>query len=157
MSTKLSPNLDLSTMIKSDKAILLGIDNTPKSEEIIDNLRLLAENVYEKLFLKFGHNIIVNSGYRCPELNKAVRNSSSKSQHMVGQAMDIEIPGISNYDLAKWVSENLDFDQLILENYVLGNPDSGWVHISYKGSDNRKQIKTKKKDVDKLLDGLPAH
>ena len=64
-------------------------------------------------------------------LNKEI-GGSSKSQHCTGVAVDIEIPGVSNYDLALWVEENLDFDQLILECYRSGEPSSGWVHISLK-------------------------
>ena len=80
-----------------------------------------------------------NSAYRSPKLNNAV-GSSHKSQHLKGQAVDIEIPSIDNYQLAQWIRNNLDFDQLILEFYN-GEPSSGWVHVSF-AEENRKQLLT---------------
>ena len=71
---------------------------------------------------------VINSGYRGPKLNEAV-GGSSKSQHCKGEAVDIECPGTSNYAVASWIEQNLDFDQLILEFYIPGIPDSGWVHV----------------------------
>jgi hypothetical protein len=72
--------------------------------------------------------VVISSGYRCPELNAAL-GSSHKSQHQFGMAADFEIPGRDNYDVACWVRDNLEFDQLILEFYD-GTPASGWVHVS---------------------------
>ena len=74
-------------------------------------------------------------------MNEAV-GGSSKSQHCKGQAADIEVPGVPNAELAEWIKENCDFDQLILEFYTPGIPDSGWVHVSYVGEENRKSILT---------------
>ena len=58
-------------------------------------------------------------------------------------ASDIEIFGIPNIQVAYWIQNNCDFDQLILEFYSPDDPAAGWVHISYneKGS-NRKQVLT---------------
>jgi hypothetical protein len=56
----------------------------------------------------------------------------------MGQAADIEVSGVANGDLATWVADNLDFDQVILECYRKGQPNSGWVHVSYKVYGNRK-------------------
>ena len=78
----------------------------------------------------FGKVVGINSGYRSPALNKAVGGSAT-SQHCNGQAADFESTKISNPDLAKWISENLIFDQLILEFYDGVDPNSGWVHCSY--------------------------
>ena len=67
--------------------------------------------------------------------------SSMKSQHAKGQAADFEIFGIANAELAKWITENIDFDQLILEYHNPEEPNSGWIHCSYKNpEDNRKQV-----------------
>jgi zinc D-Ala-D-Ala carboxypeptidase len=75
-------------------------------------------------------------------LNEAV-GGSTRSQHCKGQAADIEVPGVANGDVAEWIVENCDFDQLILEFYTPGIPDSGWVHVSYVSEeDNRKSILT---------------
>ena len=70
----------------------------------------------------------MSSGYRCPELSIAI-GSSENSQHCKGQAADFEVAGVDNYELALWIKDNLDFDQLILECYTGGN--SGWIHCSY--------------------------
>ena len=70
-------------------------------------------------------------------------DSSSKSQHTKGEAADIEIPGVSNKELAEYIRDNLGFDQLILEFYNGVDPQSGWVHVSYvDDNSNRKQTLT---------------
>ena len=137
---QLSKNFYLSEMTKSSTAYRLGIDNKPWETEIA-NLKRLCEKVLQPIRDHFKQPVIINSAYRCLKLNKAV-GSSSSSQHVKGQAADIEIPGISTYELAVWISENLDFDQLILEMYDPHDSDvnSGWVHVSYVSKEtNRKQ------------------
>jgi len=88
----------------------------------------------------------LNSGYRCYQLNEAL-NGSKTSQHIAGQAADFEVPGIANYDLALWISINLVYDQLILENYTQGISNSGWVHCSIVSGQNRMQCLTINKGV----------
>ena len=114
---------------KSQTAERKGIDNTPQGEHL-EAAKALFENVVQKVRDHFGVTTI-NSGYRCPELNEAVGGSAT-SQHCHGEAADIEVPGVANSDLAEWIVENTDFDQVILEFYTPGIPDSGWVHVSYK-------------------------
>ena len=63
----------------------------------------------------------------------------------------IEVPGVSNYEVAKWITDNCDFDQVILEFYTPGIPDSGWVHVSYKKEGNRKSILTAMKEDGKTV------
>ena len=140
---KLSQNFTIQEYIKSQTALRQGIDNTP-TEEHMGNATALFRNVVQKVRDQFGVTVI-NSGYRGEALNKAV-GGSSKSQHCKGEAVDIECPGTSNYDVAKWIEDNLDFDQLILEFITLGIPDSGWVHVSYKSEGNRKQSLTAMKE-----------
>lgn len=113
------------------------------------NATALFRNVVQKVRDQFGVTVI-NSGYRGEALNKAVGGSST-SQHCKGEAVDIECPGTSNYDVAKWIEDNLDFDQLILEFITLGIPDSGWVHVSYKSEGNRKQSLTAMKEDGKTV------
>lgn len=93
---------------------------------------------------------VINSGYRGPDLNYAV-GGSSRSQHCRGQAVDIECPGTPTYDVAKWIEDNLDFDQLILEFYTPGIPDSGWVHVSYNEEESRKSVLTAMKENGKTV------
>jgi len=137
----LSENFSLKEFTKSTTARRNGIDNTPQDAHL-DNAIALFENVVQKVRNHFGRTII-NSGYRSIELNKKV-GGSNKSQHCKGQAADIECPGYSNYDVAKWIEDNLDFDQVILEFHIPGISDSGWVHVSYvKGRfSNRKKSLT---------------
>ena len=145
---KLSQNFTIQEYIKSQTALRQGIDNTP-TEEHMGNATALFRNVVQKVRDQFGVTVI-NSGYRGEALNKAV-GGSSKSQHCKGEAVDIECPGTPNYDVAKWIEDNLDFDQLILEFYTPGIPDSGWVHVSYKSEGNRKSVLTAMKENGKTV------
>jgi len=145
---KLSENFSLAEFTKSQTAIRMGIDNTP-GEEHLENAKALFENVVQPVREQFGPTTI-NSGYRGPALNEAV-GGSSKSQHCRGQAVDIEVPGVPNAEVAEWIEENLDFDQLILEFYTPGIPDSGWVHVSYNGDANRKSVLTAMKENGKTV------
>jgi hypothetical protein len=145
---KLSQNFTIQEYIKSQTALRQGIDNTP-TEEHMGNATALFRNVVQKVRDQFGVTVI-NSGYRGEALNKAVGGSST-SQHCKGEAVDIECPGTPNYDVAKWIEDNLDFDQLILEFYTPGVPDSGWVHVSYKSEGNRKQSLTAMKEDGKTV------
>jgi hypothetical protein len=136
---KLSTNFTLSEMCKSQTAERLGIDNTPTSEHIV-NMKLVCENILEPVRENYARPIAPSSGYRSVNLCEAI-GSNSKSQHALGQAVDFEVMGVDNYELAMWISENLSFDQLILECYKGGN--TGWVHCSYRSKDeNRHQCLT---------------
>ena len=145
---RLSKNFTIQEYIKSQTALRQGIDNTP-TEEHMGNATALFRNVVQKVRDQFGVTVI-NSGYRGEALNKAVGGSST-SQHCKGEAVDIECPGTPNYDVAKWIEDNLDFDQLILEFYTPGVPDSGWVHVSYKSEGNRKSVLTAMKEDGKTV------
>ena len=136
---KLSKHFSLEELCKSQTATRLGIDNLAKDENVITNLKIICENILEPIRENYGIPFSPNSAYRSPKLNNAV-GSSHKSQHVKGQAVDIEIPSIDNYELAQWIRNNLDFDQLILEFYN-GEPSSGWVHVSF-AEENRKQLLT---------------
>jgi len=139
---QLSENFSLNEFTKSDTAVRKGIDNTPNDVHL-ENMKALCENVLQKVRSHFGKSVRITSGYRSPELCEAI-GSSSRSQHAKGQAADFEITGIDNKDLAIWIRDNVDFDQLILEFYTEGDPNSGWVHCSY-SDDNRKQVLSAKK------------
>ena len=135
---KLTENFSLNELTKSQTAERKGIDNTPSAEHQ-ENLKSLCEMILQPIRDHFGQVVSVSSGYRSPELCVAI-GSSTQSQHAKGQASDFEIFGVSNKELADWIDENLDYDQLILE-YWKGEdePNSGWVHCSYTNGDNRKQ------------------
>jgi len=125
---RLSKNFALSELTKSATAERLNVDNTPNLYHLV-NLTHLAIHILQPVRDKFGV-ITINSGYRSPTLNAKVGGSKT-SQHCNGQAADFESTKISNPNLAKWISENLIFDQLILEFYDGVDPNSGWVHCSY--------------------------
>jgi len=146
---RLSENFTMAEFTKSQTAERRGIDNTPEGEHL-DAAKSLFENVVQKVRDHFGPTVI-NSGYRSPALNEAV-GGSSRSQHCKGEAADIEVPGTPNAELAEWIVDNLDFDQVILEFYTPGIPDSGWVHVSYKADgENRKSILTAMKEDGKTV------
>jgi hypothetical protein len=143
-------------MVKSETALRHDMDNTPGEAEI-ENLKRLAEKVLQPVRDHYGKGVKVNSGYRSPDVNAKVGGSRT-SDHCKGQAADIEIPGVANAELAKWISENLDFTQVILEFYTQGIPDSGWVHVSYDPQNLKKQSLTavKKDGKTVYLPGLVA-
>ena len=152
----LTKNFTLSEMIKSETALRHGMANDPSPTEI-ENLRVLCEEVLQKVRDYYGMGVKVNSGFRHPLVNAKVGGSTT-SDHCKGFAADIEIPGIPNAELAEWIAEHLEFRQLILEFYTPGIPDSGWVHVSYNPADNKKQILTATKQDGKTvyLPGLVA-
>jgi hypothetical protein len=135
---KLSNNFSLKELTASQTAERKGINNNP-NEDQIDKLKLLCENVLQKVRDHYSKVVTVSSGYRSPELCVAI-GSSQNSQHAKGEAADFEIFGLSNAELCKWIADNLEFDQMILEYHKLDEPNSGWIHCSYKSEDNRKQI-----------------
>ena len=140
---KLSKNFTVAEYIKSQTATRHEIDNS-LSEEHLENAKKLFANVVQPIREKFGVTLIT-SGYRSPDLNAKI-GGSSKSQHCKGQAVDLECLKESNADVAMWIENNLDFDQLILEFYTPGEPSSGWIHVSYnEDGKNRKSVLTASK------------
>ena len=130
---RLSKNLTLREAVKSNTATRLGIDNRP-DEWDIENLKAIAENIFQPIRDHFGVPIGVSSGYRGKDLNKAI-GGSKYSQHMTGEALDIDadIHGkVTNADIFKFVKNNLHWDQMIWE--FGDDEEPNWVHISYKPS-----------------------
>ena len=130
-----------------------GIENKAGSGEI-KNLTDVCYNILEPVRAKFEKAIIITSGYRSPELCEAI-GSKSTSQHTKGEAVDFEIAGVSNLQVALWINNNCDFDQLILEYWKEedNDPNSGWVHCSFAEGSNRKQVLTL--DGKTYTNGLP--
>ena len=138
MKKKISKYISFAEATKSETAKRLDIKNTP-TDEHLENMMLVAEKVFEPLREYAGHPIGVNSFYRSPELNKAIRGSN-RSSHMIGAAIDLNSLGDkSNKELFDFIMENLTFDQLIWEFGSDKNP--AWIHISYIGEeDNRNEV-----------------
>jgi zinc D-Ala-D-Ala carboxypeptidase len=127
-------------------ATRLGVDNTPDNEQL-SNMELVAEKVFEPLRKWVGGPIKINSFFRGLPLNTAI-GGSKKSQHMKGQAMDIDdnYGHATNAEMYHWIKENLDFDQMIWEFGDDDNPD--WVHVSYVSEEENRNrcLKAYRKD-----------
>lgn len=143
MATRISKNFTLDELLASATAKQMHIINAPGVDEVC-NLCALVHNVLQPLRDAMGEQIKIGSGYRCPQLNKAVGGVPT-SQHMKGEAADLCIDG----DLKKgrkwmtWIMEHCDFDQLIFEHNAKG---TYWVHVSYRADGkNRRQV------IDNLL------
>ena len=125
----ISKHITLAEATKSNTAIRLGISNQP-TEEHLANMKYLAESIFEPLREHFGKPIAVSSFYRSDALNRSV-NGSMTSQHLTGEAMDIDAQifgGVTNAEVFDWIRANCKFDQLIWEAGTVYEPD--WVHVS---------------------------
>ena len=120
---QLSKNFSLSEMTKSDTAARKGIENTP-TDQHKESMKLLCDKILQPVRDHFAKSVRVTSGYRSEELCEAI-GSSKTSQHAKGEAADFEITGTDNKELTEWIIDNLDFDQIILEFYTDGDPNSG--------------------------------
>jgi hypothetical protein len=141
---QLSTNLSLAEVTRSETAKRRGISNMPTPEHI-ENFKKLAINIFQPIREHFGKPIIISSGYRSAELNKAIGGSLS-SQHCSGEAIDIDMDGtdITNAQIFNYIKDNLTFDQMIWEFGTDTNPD--WVHVSFASNrSQRKQILVAKK------------
>jgi len=133
----LSRNFTLSELTKSDTAIRKGINNNPNAEQI-EKLKSLCENILQPVRDHFGR-VKVTSGFRSVDLCLAI-GSSVNSQHAKAEAADFEVVGVDNAELADWIKRELPYDQLILEFYTPGEPNSGWIHCSITEGMPRKQF-----------------
>lgn len=146
---QLTSNFSLKELTVSETALRKGLDNTPDAQAIF-NLKTLAETILQPVREHYGKSVRVNSGYRSPEVNASVGGSKT-SDHCKGQAADIEIDGVANGDLAKYIVDNFKFTQVILEFYTLGQPNSGWVHVSYDADNLKCQVLTATKQNGKTV------
>ena len=132
----ISKHRSLKEGIFSQTATRRDLDNTP-NEEQLENMKLIGEKVFEPLREWVGGPIKINSFFRGLPLNTAIGGAKS-SQHMKGQAMDIDdtFGHATNADMYNWIKENLDFDQMIWEFGDDDNPN--WVHVSYVSEDENR-------------------
>ena len=124
----LTRNFSLLELTKSDTAIRKGIDNNPNADQV-EKLKALCENILQPVRDHFGR-VTVTSCFRSPELCVKI-GSSLNSQHTKAEAADFEVVGVDNAELFDWIKYNLEPDQLILEFYTPGEPNSGWIHCSW--------------------------
>lgn len=127
---RLSNHFTLQEFIISPKAIELGIKNYPNALQIAA-LQSLCDNILEPIRSNFDLGVRILSGFRCPELNKAVGGAGT-SQHTLGEAADITIVGIKNVKLWQFIVDQLNYDQVIAEQLKEDNGNAGWVHVSHK-------------------------
>jgi zinc D-Ala-D-Ala carboxypeptidase len=160
MTIILSDHFKEHELVFSETAMRNKIDNTPKDPVVITAAQQLALNVLEPIRKQFG-GFSPTSWYRSEALEKIICandfkvwcnarklpiNSESWAKyfalksHPKGEAADVKIPGVSNEVLFDWIVKNLKFDQVIREYATAGQPFSGWVHVSYRGSQNRQQV-----------------
>ena len=100
--------------------------NGRTEHEIACNLKALAEQVLDPIKKKYP-NMMITSGFR----NYVPEGGSLTSQHMKGQAADLQFNGISKsqyFEIAQWIRDTLPFDQLLLEYQPTGGP---WIHVSH--------------------------
>lgn len=138
---KLSAHLDLVELTRSESAKRNNIINQP-TEQHLENMKILAKNIFEPIREYFKVPIYISSGYRSNALNKFVKGSRT-SQHCTGEAIDIDMDGsssgITNKMIFEFIKDNLNFDQLIFEYGTEKDPN--WVHVSYETTGTqRKQI-----------------
>ena len=137
----MTPNFTLAELTVSETAERHGIDNTPTPEHL-ENLQRLAEFLETVKAALGGKPVMINSAYRGPAVNEKVGGSKS-SQHMVGCAADIRIPGMNPDQVCRAIiAADLPFDQLIREFYDPAKAAGGWTHVSVTntaGSTPRKQ------------------
>jgi zinc D-Ala-D-Ala carboxypeptidase len=121
----------------SNTAKKLDIDNTP-TEDALANMKILADELFEPLRKKIDEPILVTSFYRSQELNNAIGGAATVSQHITGNAIDLDAIGISNCELFYIIKNEFDYDKLIWELGDDNNP--AWIHVSYVKGNNRKLV-----------------
>ena len=148
-------------LTRSDVALRNHLENIP-TEAHLKNLTTLCTHVLEPVRAHWGP-VRVNSGYRSLAVNMLINPMTSTltklSRHCTGQAVDFEVDGLSNVTLAEWCRDHLpEFHQVILEFYTPGEPNSGWVHVSFVEDLQKKECLTAvhKNGTTAYLQGLIA-
>lgn len=126
-------NFSISELCKSDKAKQHGIKNTPSISQV-DNMLNLIFYCLQPIRDKFGA-IKITSGYRCEELNKLVKGSST-SNHLQGNAADIIPLNATFRQVYDFIVNNLDYDECFIEKNSAGIK---WLHVAFVKGKNRKK------------------
>jgi len=133
---KLSKNLSLNEVTRSDTATRLGISNEP-TQQHLQNLKKIAKEIFQPVRDHFNEPIYISSGYRSKALNK-VLGGSKTSQHCKGQALDLDQDyrntNVTNKQVFDFIRENLEFTQLINEN------NYSWVHVGYDSNNLKNEV-----------------
>ena len=145
MKIEVSKHISWDEATKSQTAIRHGINNDPMSIEVVFNMQSVANHVFERVRTHFGNRpIAITSFFRCTELNHMI-GGSTRSQHIKGEAIDIDADVFGFHDLTnrlifEYIRDELTFDQLIMEYPTkYGNP--AWIHVSFRREGvNRMQV-----------------
>jgi zinc D-Ala-D-Ala carboxypeptidase len=143
----ISKYLNYEEATKSQTATRLGIKNEPNPQQL-EAMKYVAVNVFDKVREFVGGPLHASSFFRSDKLNAAIGGSSKTSQHMKGEAIDIDCDTFghgTNQEVFNYIRVNLDYDQVIGE-YPDAKGKWSWVHVSLKKSGNRKQVLVKLKD-----------
>lgn len=144
---KLSNNFSLCEFEDSQTAVRLGIDNKIPAN-LIPNVQKVA-NTLQKIRNDLGLPISISSGYRCPELNKAI-GGATKSDHMTASAVDFNVKGMTPFEVCKYLEPKLDqlgIGQLIHEF-------GSWVHLSIVPNKQRTLTAFRKNGTTKYASGI---
>lgn len=148
MSAYISKFVSYEEATKSPTALRLGIKNTPNAEQLL-NMRHVAQEIFDPVRVFVDGPLLASSFFRSKELNDAIPGSSKTSQHMTGEAIDIDADGYqygSNLAIFEYIKNKLEFDQLILE-YPDEYGTPAWIHVSKKRiGKNRKEVLVKLKN-----------
>jgi hypothetical protein len=132
---KISKHISYKEAVNSNYAKKHKIKNEPDDEQL-ENMKLIAKEVFEPLREWVGGPIKVNSFFRSEKLNTSIGGSKTSS-HLKGQAIDLTTMGLkTNGQIFNYIKDNLEYDQLIWE-YGRVNPK--WIHVSFNSVKNRKQ------------------
>lgn len=151
LSDKLSKHFtvaDLTTKARAHPGKVTGITafgrpvdkRVLSKQEIACNLKALAENVLDPIKEKYG-DMIISSGFR----NFKPRGGATNSQHMVGQAADLQFTSTRPADyaaIASWIKNTLTFDQMLLEYEQRRGYVAVWIHVSFNPAGCRKTFGT---------------
>ena len=153
---KISKHISYKEGVYSTTALRRNIANNPNKEQL-NNMKLIAEKIFEPLRVWVGGPIKINSFFRGADLNKAI-GGSTRSQHCKGQAMDVDdtFGYKTNAEMYHYIKDNLDFDQMIWEFGNDNNPN--WVHVSYVSHrPNRKKLTIAYKETGRTKYKHEAH
>lgn len=141
---RVSTNFTVCELVRSELATRLKLHNWFQSDDELRNAIRVCREVLQPVRARFWP-FTPNSVYRSQALERKLKgkpaNWKSKSQHTRGEAADIEVPSLTNIELARWIRDHLHFDQLILEMYdPAEGANSGWVHVSLTCGVNRHEL-----------------
>ena len=118
----ITPNFTLDELTASESAERNGWDNTPNDAEL-DNLKRLADFLEQVKVVLGGKPIMINSAFRSKKVNDSV-GSKDTSQHRIGCAADIRVPGMTPDEVVrKVIASGIGYDQVLREF-------DRWTHIS---------------------------